>query len=425
MIRKIYKYFMNDHLYRNSIFLMMSTFVSAGFGFFFWIVIARLFPTKSVGIATTLISAMTLLNSFSFLGFNSSLIRYLPKSTKRNAKINSVFLLIIGASIVSSFIFILLTNFFSAQLNFLHSNLLYAASFSLFIIGSTFSQMIDSIFVAYRATVNVLIKSSILSILKLIFPIFFIFIGSYGIFSSVALATLISAITGFFILIFKYNYVPAISFDKQVIKQMAFFSSGNYVAGFLSLAPAQLLSFLIINKLNSESAAYYYVSSMILSFLTIIASSTTSSLLAEGSYNDKELIKHFIKALRISYLFLIPAIIVTIFFGNIILHAFGKNYAVEAFNFLRIISVSSLFMTISTLGSSILKIRHQIKTLIVLNALGAIFVLSLSNAFINKGLIGVGYGWLFGQLLLAAVYIVVMGKEFIMPFLMPLKINNN
>lgn len=421
MVLKIYRYFMGDNLYRNSIFLMLSTFVSAVLGFFFWIIIARLFPTKNVGIATTLISAMTLLNSFSFLGFNSSLIRYLPKSTKRNAKINSVFLLIIAASIISSLIFVLLTNYFAPKLNFLHSNFLYVVSFSLFIIGSTFSQMIDSIFVAYRATINVLTKSFILSILKLIFPIFFIFLGSYGIFSSVAIATLVSALTGFFILIFKYKYVPTISFDKQVIKQMAFFSSGNYIAGFLSLAPAQLLSFLIINKLNPEAAAYYYVSSMILSFLTIIASSTTSSLLAEGSYNDKALIKHFNKSIKISYLFLIPAIIVTVFFGNIILHAFGKNYASEAFNFLRIISISSLFMTISTLGSSILKIRHQIKTLIVLNALGAIFVLGFCNIFISKGLIGIGYGWLLGQLLLATIYIFVMGKEFILPFRMPLK----
>jgi len=73
-ISKFYKHFANDSLYKNSIYLMLSTAVMAFFGFFFWIINARLFKPEQVGIATTLISVLTLISTFSILGLGNSLI---------------------------------------------------------------------------------------------------------------------------------------------------------------------------------------------------------------------------------------------------------------------------------------------------------------------------------------------------------------
>jgi len=89
IISKFYNYLANDSLYRNSIFLMLSTGVMAVFGFFFWITNARLYSSEQVGIGTTLISIMTLISSFSILGLGNGLIRYLPTSERKNKKINT------------------------------------------------------------------------------------------------------------------------------------------------------------------------------------------------------------------------------------------------------------------------------------------------------------------------------------------------
>ena len=43
-----------DPLYRNSMYLMATSVVSAGFGFLFWILAAKLYPKEDVGIATAL-----------------------------------------------------------------------------------------------------------------------------------------------------------------------------------------------------------------------------------------------------------------------------------------------------------------------------------------------------------------------------------
>lgn len=411
MHKKIYSHFMKDSLYRNSIYLMLSTGIMAFFGFFFWIINARLYKPEQVGIATTLISVMTLISTFSLLGFNVGLIKYLPKSTKHNEKINSSLILIVLAGVIASVVFIYFLKLFSPQLLFLQSNFLFMATFVIFIIGSSLNTVVESIFVAYRASSNILIKNTLLSILKVIFPIFFVFLGSYGIFSSVAVATLISCLVSFIILIIKFNYRPSLMFKVSDVKEMAAFSGGNYIAGFFTQTPALILPILIINTLNAKIAAYYYIDTMILGFLAIIPIAVTQSLFAEGSHDTSDLKKHFIKAVKIIYFLLIPAILLIVLFGNIILNFFGKSYADESFIFLRIIGISAIFMPISSLGNSLLKIRHQIKELIITNILSAIFVLGFSILFIQFGLAGIGWGWLVGQVIVACLYIFVLGRK--------------
>lgn len=402
---------MRDPLYRNSIYVMGSNLIMAVLGFAFWIIIARLFPAHNVGIATALISMVSLLSNFSLLGFNVSLIRYLPKSTQKDEKINSSLLLVVLASLISSAVFIGGLPLFSPKLVFLQTDPLYIITFFIFVISISLSSLLDSIFTAYRSSGNILIKSFILSTLKLIFPLIFLIVGAYGIFASVALANLIGVFAGFVILLSKFGYKPSLSYNKDVVKKMASFSAGNYISGFFSQVPALVLPLLIINKLNAETAAYFYMDMMILSFLTIISGAATQSLLAEGSYDESKLKEHFLKATKVIFLFLMPAIILIVLFGNIILQAFGKDYASDAFLFLQLLSVSSIFISICSLGNAIFRVRQQIKYLIFVNLFGDILVLGLAYLFIDSGLVGVGIGWLLGRIILSLVYAILLRKD--------------
>jgi hypothetical protein len=71
--KNVYKHVMTDPLYKNSLFNMAGTFILGTLGFVFWIIIARLYKTEQVGVATTLISIMALLSSLTILGLGSSL----------------------------------------------------------------------------------------------------------------------------------------------------------------------------------------------------------------------------------------------------------------------------------------------------------------------------------------------------------------
>ena len=59
--------------------LVGTTAVTAGLGFVYWLVAARVFPPGVVGLASALISAMSLLGFVGMLGLGSLLMGELPR----------------------------------------------------------------------------------------------------------------------------------------------------------------------------------------------------------------------------------------------------------------------------------------------------------------------------------------------------------
>jgi O-antigen/teichoic acid export membrane protein len=393
----VYKHIMTDPLYRNSLFNMASTFILGGLGFVFWIIIARLYKTESVGIATTLISIMTLLSSFTILGLNVSLNRFLPKSTQKNALINSTFVIVTVVTFLATVVFLLGLQFFSPQLLFLRSNLFYSISFILFVIFCSWNILVESTFMAFRAAGNILLKNIIISTTKLVLPFVLITLGAYGIFSATASAFALGVLMSVTILITRFKIRPSIAVNIPLVKKTSAYSFANYMADFMFNMPALILPVIILNVLSAKFVAYYYIASMIQNILLIIPTATSQALLTEGSYDEDELKKHVKKAVVTIFAILLPATAIIVLIGNIFLKFFGKNYALEAFSFLQLYSISTLFTALLLISNAIMNVRHQIKSLIVANVFAAVLTLWLSYAFISGKLVGIGWGWIIGQ----------------------------
>ncbi len=278
-----------DSLYKNSLFLMISSGVMSVLGFFFWIICARIYPSEQVGLATTMISVGSLIVSFSILGMNSGLIRYLPDSTNRDNKINTVLTLSIISTIIFSSIFLIGVNKFSPRLEFIKESIIMSFGFIGFMIVLAGNSVIESVFVALRNAKFVFVKSTIFGILKLGFPFLFVGFGAYGIFGSYVFSLGIALLCVFFVLIFKFNYKPKFVFYDRVIKKIGKYSFGNYIAGFLSGLSLLVLPLMVTNLINAKTTAYYFMSVQIATLLFVIPNATTSSLFAEGSNNEKKL----------------------------------------------------------------------------------------------------------------------------------------
>src|SRR3989338_3168449 len=121
-LRELYR----DSLFQNSLYLMLTTGVMALFGFAFWFLCARIFTPSDIGIATTLISAMTLISYISLLGFNTTFVRVLPTSTNRNNEINTGLLLCIGSAIIFAIGYVLAVPFIAPKLGLIHENIFYS-----------------------------------------------------------------------------------------------------------------------------------------------------------------------------------------------------------------------------------------------------------------------------------------------------------
>ena len=404
-ISKFYNYLASDSLYTNSIYLMLSTGVMAVFGFFFWIINARLYSAEQVGIGTTLISIMRLISSFSLLGLGNSLIKYLPTSDKKNEKINTSFTLVGLTSIFVSIFFLVFLKTFSPRLLFVRESIIFSLLFILFIVFSSLNIISESVFIAYRSSKFVLIKSTIFSIAKLILPIFLVALGAYGIFMSMGIATAVAFLLSLVFLILRFNYLPKPIIDRIVVRRMTKFSLGNYIAGFIGGLPAMVLPILITNLIGAKFSAYFYLDMMIVNLLYVIPMATSQSLFAEGSYSERGLKIQLKKAIKIISLLLVPAILVIFLFGNYILLAFGKEYSYEGFILLKLLSISGIFTSINAIGGVILNIKNRIKLLILVSFIGASIVLSLSIIFIHNNLLGIGVGWMLGQGIISVIYL--------------------
>lgn len=342
-ISKFYHLLAGDSLYRNSIFLMLSTGIGAFFGFFFWVINAHLYSAEQVGIGTTIISSMTLISSFSILGLENGIIRYLPTSKRKNQKINTSFVLVSLMSILISIIYLIFLKAISPKLLFVRENIIFSLLFILFVVFNSLNVITENVFIAYRSSKFILIKNSISSIVKLILPIFLVALGAYGIFVSTGIAITIAFLFGLMILILRFNYLPKSIIDRNVVKRMIKFSLGNYVAVNLGGLPSMVLPILITNLIGAKFSAYFYIDMMIASLLYIIPTAISQSLFAEGSYSEMELKIHLKKAMKIIFLIIIPAIIIIFIFGNYILLVFGKKYSEEGFILLKLLSISGIF----------------------------------------------------------------------------------
>ncbi len=397
-------------LYRNSVYLMASTFTLSVFGFFFWILVSRLYTTQQIGIATTIISICALIMNFSILGLRTSIIRYLPNSKSKSEKISTSFNLITIASIIASVIFIIGIPFFSPILVFIRNNYFYSALFIISIIFSTLSLMMDSIFTAYRAAGYVLFKNIVWCSFKLILPFILLYLGSYGIFLSFSLSNVISVVLCFFILIYKFGYKYRPYIDITIVRLIAKLSFANYVSGFISMLPSLLLPVIITNNLGPKDSAYFYIDMMIANLLYIIPIASTQSLFAEASYDSKLLLQHLKKTILLIGALMFVAIIVTILWGNIILLSFGKSYSDSGFHLLQLFAIAGVFVSINSIGATILNIKRKINLLIGTSLFFAILTITLSIFLTHYGLIGIGFSWLIGEAILAVINYKIIQK---------------
>ena len=184
--------------YHNSAYLILSTAFLASSGFIYWWLAARWTSSYNVGIATTLVSVMTYIGIVGQMGLNISIIRFLPGSKNPAGKINTSITIVSIIALISTVIFLLVSGRLSNNLVFIRKDSLLTLSFVIFMVFAALNVTIESIFIALRSSINVLIKNVVLSVIKVGFLFVFLSMGGYGIFTSWALAIVITVGFSFF-----------------------------------------------------------------------------------------------------------------------------------------------------------------------------------------------------------------------------------
>ena len=385
VVKKICKYY-HDPLYKNSFYIMLTSISSSGFGFLFWVIAARLYSQEDVGISTALIASINLIVLLSRFGFDQYIIRFFPEKDKSKIFSNSIIITTIF-SVIIGLIFILGIEIWSPELIFIKNHIFL---YLLFLIVSSLISLLGISFVALRKSMFYFIQSLIIgSRVILLFPL--LFLGSLGIFSSFGISSTIALIFSF-IVVFIFG-IRLKRIDKKYLKESFNFSAGNYISGLLVVAPNMILPILVLNVLGPEKSANYYIVFAIVNILFMISYAFSTSLFVEGSHGNKST-KNIFKSVFASFIILTIAIFFLYFFGDILLRLIGDNY-VQGFDLLKIMALSSFFVTICQIYFAIKKVQKDMKGLISISLLIFILLLGLSYIFmIYFDIIGVGYAWI-------------------------------
>jgi O-antigen/teichoic acid export membrane protein len=333
---------LRDPLLKNSIFIMLTSITSAGFGFIFWMLAAKLYSPQDVGIATALISSMGLLVLLSRFGLDFSIIRFFPGADKSrifstSAIITTSFAVIFGA------VFIAGVDIISPELGLLKSPR-NAALFLIFLAASSVTALTAISFIAIRKAAFQFIQSIIVGS-RILFLIPLIALGAIGIFGAVGISFVL-ALAAALALLVRSGVRPGLVVDRGFLDEAFHFSAGNYLAGLFVAAPNMILPIMVLNVLGAEQAAYYYIAFAIASLLFMIPNAISMSLFVEGSHGEA-LKRTVVKSLIVIFSLLVPAAVLLYLCGGWVLGMVGADYAAGGLEVLRVMVLASLFVGVN------------------------------------------------------------------------------
>ena len=226
--------FFRISLYRNAVYLMLTSGINSLSGFLFWVMAARIYSAEGVGFASAAISAIGLLAMLSTLGLDYAIIRFLPNSGEKAHKIlNSSFTLSSLVSVALAIIFLAGLSLWSPALLFIRQNPVFFIAFLVFTAISVFRTFAERTFVAKRRASFALAQGTIFGLFRFIplvalAPLFHIF----GIFASwgIALGLAVAVSIPLFLPRVQTGYRPRPAISRQIINNMMRFSLANYVA---------------------------------------------------------------------------------------------------------------------------------------------------------------------------------------------------
>ncbi|HEV2413132.1 MAG TPA: oligosaccharide flippase family protein [Candidatus Saccharimonadales bacterium] len=398
IVVRVWRHFMHDSLYRNSVFLLANLGVTSITGFLFVIICTHLYSQRDLGYATSLIGALGLATSLSNVGMNRTITRFLSKSNAKSQDLMTGLVLVACVSVIIGIVLTLFFKPFGIKDASSVTALVFIASAFILSIKSVF----DNVFVAMRTAVGTLTENSAFNITKLITPVMMTGFGFMGIFSSQLLGALMAVLVSILIL-----RASGFSFKARPTRSSMLgkwrFAFGSYTSDLVGGLPASILPVIVVARLGPIDGALWYAAMQIINFMLTVSSSINQAMFAEMANATNEVMSFVKKAATAMYGIMVPLTIAIILFSNLILKLFGHDY-VSAASVLRLMSVFALIGVANYITGSILALYRKVFYLTFVNAANALVVL-VYCLFFAHNLQGIAIGWMLGEVVNAILFV--------------------
>jgi O-antigen/teichoic acid export membrane protein len=410
-----------DSLVRNSFYMMSATVATAALGYVFWIVAARVYSTSQVGIASAVISLCSTVALFTYLGPAAMLVERLH-TYERSRAWSSFIVRTCAATATVTAVLAAATIPLFAHAKGYGSYFSAAGAVVLAVTGAavwTVVQMYCSAFIAARRADGMFAVQGLISLFKvlLVVPLCVAGLGAPGIVIAWVASSVIGAAAGAFWLLprIEPGAAPAAApageqpgrrarHARRPRKPADYASHlvGQHLTSVGGQMTPLLLPVLVVARLGAGCNAYFYITWMIGSVFFMVSPSISQALFAESVRNDVGLRQTVVKAFRIAAFLLIPAMVVMVAGGKLILAIFGHAYVSAGYGLLVLLAVSAMPDAVSNVAVAICRATNRLGYSASINlGILAFTVVSAWLLMPRFGLLGVGIGWLAAQVLSA------------------------
>jgi O-antigen/teichoic acid export membrane protein len=384
---------------RNSLFLMASAGLTAGIGFIFWALVAHLYSSTDIGLATTLLSAVSLISFLSTFGFGATMIRYQASGAARNRQVSMMLAMVAAASFLLGTGYVLAVKKISPDLSFVHDKPAYALVLIVICVFATVNLVTDSVFMAARrAEYNTLVDGFIQSLSKLAVPAAVVGMGAMGIVAASGTGYIVATLASVYFMYRKLGFRFSFRLGGTRIRETAGYSATTHFSSLLNLIPQLALPIITLRWLGPDDVTYYYLGSQIAALLSTGSYAIGDALFSEGAHDPEALRSLMKRSATIMTAVMVPGVGAVILVREPLLSLFGSKYPGHAQGLLTILALGALAVAFHTWATSALRITGRMKPLLGSNVVYLVATLALALGFAHRGLNWIGWSWALGNL---------------------------
>jgi O-antigen/teichoic acid export membrane protein len=372
-----------DPLARNGYALIANSAATGLLGVVYWLLMARLYPTAAVGVASAAYAAMNLLAGFTALNFNGVLTRFIPQAGRETGSlIGRAYLVSMVASIGLAQLFVLTIHSWGPSYSELSGPLIGLLFIACVVAWAIFTLQ-DSVLIGLRGTSWVFLENSLFGVVKIVLLALLVSAVPHhgGIYISWMLPVIV-AVPLINMLIFR-GLVPrhvAATRDAEppTRRQIGRFLAGDYSGAMCQLAMVSLIPVVVAARTNAADTAYFYVAWVIAGIVDMIGINMGMSLTVEGAFESASLADNCRKALRRVALMLTPCAVLLAALAPWWLRVFGHAYATHGTEVLELLAVATLPRAVTEVYLGALRAQNRTSQVAVIQAVRAVLTLGLA-----------------------------------------------
>lgn len=404
---------MANPLYRNAYALMLNTIVNSGFGLLYWIFAARVFSTDEVGRGNAMVNLMMMISVLSSLNFGQAIVRFLPTAGRDSAALVRLSYLVTGGTaVLGSAAVMVYCHLAYAPGDPLHVSAAFGAWFVISTAGWSWWSLQDQMLTAVRQAMWVVVKNGVYGLVKLgLLVVVAVFAVDDGVFTSWTAPVLVMLVP--FLLLMGRRLLPRHAAESAGLpgagtpdrSTLTRYMAGDYLGQVFNQAMSSFLPVLVVMVISQEASAYLLPAQTVFLAISMLSVAITSALVVEGA-REPERAHVFARAvLRRITVIVLPASALIALAAPLLLWFYGPQYVANSTVVLQLLMVSMFPRVVVTLWMSKSRLANRTGGLAVQQLVHAIIVLGgIPLLAPTLGVDAVGWAWLAGEVLLAAVF---------------------